>query len=145
LSNIIHRDLKLPNLLIDKYFNVKLCDLGLSCVKQPNKLITESVGSPLWRAPEVLLRKNYDQSCDVYSFALCAWELFSYEQPYLDIEDWDQLVNEVAVNGKRPNMVPSVPAELAVLMKMCWDADPKKRPNFGQIIAHLERISNTTF
>jgi len=144
LSNIIHRDLKLPNILVDKFLTVKLCDLGLSCVKNPAKQINEAVGSPLWRAPEILLRKTYDQSCDVYSFALCIWELLSLEQPYLDIEDWDQLVEEVAVKGKRPNIPSFVPTDLATLLKTSWDADPKKRPNFGQIIAVLERLSTTS-
>jgi len=143
LSNIIHRDLKLPNILVDKFLNVKLCDLGLSCVKNPTKSVSEAVGSPLWRAPEILLRKSYDQSADVYSFGLCIWELFSLEQPYLDIEDWDQLVEEVAVKGKRPTVPSFVPVDMAAFIKSSWDADPKKRPNFGQIIAHLERFSST--
>jgi len=130
-------------MLVDRFYNVKLCDLGLACVKPSNRVITEAVGSPLWRAPELLLSKAYDQSADVYSFALCAWELFSLEQPYLDIEDFDQLVNEVAIDGKRPNIPPSCPGELSTLLRSCWDPEPVKRPNFGQIIAQLERIGNS--
>jgi len=141
LSNIIHRDLKLANILTDRFFNVKLCDFGLSCFSRPEAQVTEAVGSPLWRAPELLLRQPYNQSADIYSFALCCWELLSHEQPYLDIEEWDQLVSSVAVSGKRPDIPSWVPADLAQLFRLGWDHDKKKRPNCAQVIAQLERIS----
>jgi len=142
LSNIIHRDLKLANLLVDRFYNVKLSDFGLSCIKKPNSEITEAVGSPLWRAPELLLSQPYNQAADIYSFSLCCWELLSLEQPYLDIEEWDQLVSEVAVQGKRPTVPSFCPAELNQLLRLSWDQDANKRPNCAQIIAQLERISN---
>jgi len=142
LSNIVHRDLKLANLLVDKYYNVKLCDFGLSCAKPSNADITEAVGSPLWRAPEVLLKKPYNQSADIYSFVLCCWELLSLEQPYLDIEEFDQLVNEVAVQGKRPKIPNFTPSDLGQLFRLGWEGDPKKRPNCAQVIAVLERVGN---
>jgi len=140
LSNIIHRDLKLANILMDKHMNVKLCDFGLSITKKPNFEVTESVGSPLWRAPEVLLKKPYNQAADIYSFSLCCWELLSLEEPYLDIEDFDQLVRDVAIKGNRPTIPSFVPSELALMFRLGWDIDPHKRPNCAQIIAQLERI-----
>ena len=56
---IIHRDLKPSNLLVDENLHVKVCDFGLSAVKEneTEKLQdTDSVpGTPLWMAPEVCL------------------------------------------------------------------------------------------
>jgi len=39
------------NLQLDSNANVKLCDFGLSCVKEKRAVVTESVGSPFWMAP----------------------------------------------------------------------------------------------
>jgi len=142
LSNIIHRDLKLGNLLIDKFYQVKLCDFGLSCVKTRDSE-TRAVGSPLWSAPEVLLGKPYNESVDVYSFALCVWEMITGLEPYLHVQTWDQLVQEVAYKEIRPEIPKSCPSDLAALLKQCWSGEPKKRPSFAQIIAHLERIDNS--
>jgi len=145
LSNIIHRDVKLANMLVDKFWNVKLCDFGLSTAKTAGEDLTENVGSPLWKAPEILEGKPYNESCDVYSWAICIWELFSSQQPYIDefgVSDLEELKDIVVTKHKRPTIPSICPAELALLMKSSWDGEPRKRPNFGQIIAHLERISN---
>jgi len=143
LSGILHRDLKPANLLVDKYYNLKLCDFGLSCFKPKEKVLTEKVGTPLWNAPEVLLKKPYDELADVYSFAICVWEIYTGEEPYLDIEDWDMLIREVANGSKRPKIPSTCPSDISSLIKACWDKEPKRRPNFGQLISTLERISQT--
>ncbi|KAK9139906.1 hypothetical protein Scep_009587 [Stephania cephalantha] len=52
---VVHRDLKSPNLLVDKNWNVKVCDFGLSRLKHHTFLSSKSTaGTPEWMAPEVL-------------------------------------------------------------------------------------------
>jgi len=143
LSNILHRDLKPMNLLLDRFNNLKICDFGLSITKPREGKLTEKVGTPLWTAPEVLLKRNYDESADVYSYAICLWEMVTGEEPFLDIEDYDQLINEVAKGTKRPPIPSTVPSDLSSFICTCWDRDTRKRPNFAQIIAYLERFSKT--
>jgi sterile alpha motif and leucine zipper-containing kinase AZK len=79
LSNpqILHRDLKPMNLLLDSNANVKICDFGLSCVKEKRAVVTESVGSPFWMAPEVLMGKPYNEKADVYSFGVLLYEFLT--------------------------------------------------------------------
>jgi sterile alpha motif and leucine zipper-containing kinase AZK len=72
----IHRDLKTGNLLVDKNWNVKVSDFGLSHIKSHNegwKGSYGSIGTPLWMAPEVLLNKEYNESADLYSFGIVLW------------------------------------------------------------------------
>ncbi|EGG25178.1 MORN repeat-containing protein [Cavenderia fasciculata] len=73
--DIIHRDIKAANILIDKYDNAKVGDFGLSRVTQLN--MTAVAGTPKWEAPECLAGDLYTSAADVYSF---------------DIKDQEQLI-----------------------------------------------------
>ena len=44
---------------------------------------TQMCGTPRYMAPEVALGEPYNETCDVYSFAILFWQLLSLEQPYL--------------------------------------------------------------
>jgi len=50
-SSLIHRDFKLSNLLVDDNYNVKVCDFGLTQVKQDRVSQSNIKGSPLYMAP----------------------------------------------------------------------------------------------
>lgn len=145
LSKMIHRDLKLANLLIDKSGNLKICDFGLACVKgdTPER---RRCGTPVWMAPEVLrpTKDGYDEKVDVYAFALCCWGMFSREDSYAHIKTLKQLIEEVCLKSQRPKPFPiSCPLSMQHLIRLCWHPSPKKRPNFAQIIGHLEKIEKS--
>eukprot|EP01111_Echinosteliopsis_oligospora_P013840 TRINITY_DN5069_c0_g1_i2.p1 TRINITY_DN5069_c0_g1~~TRINITY_DN5069_c0_g1_i2.p1 ORF type:complete len:232 (+),score=39.46 TRINITY_DN5069_c0_g1_i2:599-1294(+) len=141
---VVHRDLKSENLLLDNHLNVKVCDFGLSCVKPQTEILKEQVGSPLWMAPEVLIGGTYDERCDVYSYALILWEFFANALPYSQCEEFRELVEMVVHKGVRPPMPPHTPPDIAKLIRACWDPDQKKRPNFAQIIETIQEITRNT-
>ena len=59
-KGIVHRDLKPENMLFEKNSRVlKIIDFGIATKREPNKLLTDRVGTPYYVAPEVLLKK-YD-------------------------------------------------------------------------------------
>jgi serine/threonine protein kinase len=69
---VLHCDLKSSNVLIDSNWNVKLCDFGLSKLKD-DKNNFGRVGTPHWMAPEILREKEYTEKSDVYSFGMILW------------------------------------------------------------------------
>lgn len=58
--NIVHRDLKAENLLLDANLNIKIADFGFSNLFTPGQLLKTWCGSPPYAAPELFEGKEYD-------------------------------------------------------------------------------------
>jgi hypothetical protein len=65
---VLHRDFKSLNLLIDKKWNLKVADFGLTVLADAHK---DDGGSLLWSAPEVLRQEPFTIKSDVYRFVMC--------------------------------------------------------------------------
>jgi serine/threonine protein kinase len=82
---VVHRDLKSHNILLSQGGEIcKLTDFGLSRTMVDEGLMTGETGSYRWMAPEVIRHDPYDQSCDVFSFALVLVELLTSMLPHPD-------------------------------------------------------------
>ena len=61
---------------MDKNLSVKLCDFGLSKIKEieiKRKRQHGRIGTPHWMAPEILREEKYEERSDVYSFGMILW------------------------------------------------------------------------
>ncbi|GER45391.1 CTR1-like protein kinase [Striga asiatica] len=117
---IVHRDLKSPNLLVDRKFTVKVCDFGLSRLKANTFLSSKSAaGTPEWMAPEVLRDEPSNEKSDVYSFGVILWELATLQQPWGNLNP-AQVVAAVGFKGKRLEIPREVNPQLAALIEACW-------------------------
>ena len=59
-KRILHRDIKLDNILLDGKGNVKIADFGFSCIFDPNDGLDTIIGTPLYMAPEILKKEVYN-------------------------------------------------------------------------------------
>ena len=83
---MLHMDLKGDNVLINHNFDAKICDFGIAEWKTKTTRPAESRRGTLSHiAPEILLDVNIKSTAaqDVYSFAICTWEIFTGRRPFL--------------------------------------------------------------
>eukprot|EP00854_Cymbomonas_tetramitiformis_P010309 gene10309-12194_t len=144
---IVHRDLKSPNILISSSWSAKIGDLGLSKLTESGMMnATASINSPRWMAPEVLKGEDYNASCDVYSFGVIMWEICTNEIPWADCVNPYQLVHMVADERRSLPLPeetdPPCPAlvEINELIKMCLSYEPSERPAFDEIVVRLRKM-----
>ncbi|GKV37559.1 hypothetical protein SLEP1_g45579 [Rubroshorea leprosula] len=137
---IVHRDLKSPNLLVDRKYTVKVCDFGLSRFKENTFLSSKSAaGTPEWMAPEVLRDEPSNEKSDVYSFGVILWELTTLQQPWGNLNP-AQVVAAVGFKGKRLEIPCDLNPLVAALIEACWADEPWKRPSFSSIMESLRQL-----
>ncbi|XP_026552830.1 mitogen-activated protein kinase kinase kinase 20 isoform X1 [Pseudonaja textilis] len=137
---VIHRDLKSRNVVIAGDGVLKICDFGASRFHSHTTHMS-LVGTFPWMAPEVIQSLPVSETCDTYSYGVVLWEMLTREVPFKGLEGL-QVAWLVVEKNERLTIPSSCPGSFAELMLQCWEADPKKRPSFKQIISILDSMSN---
>jgi len=90
-SDIVHRDLKLENILLsqpigNELLNIKLTDFGLSYVRGgvgSDSMMQSVCGTPIYMAPEVIDDLGYSQQCDIWSIGVIMYTLLTGRPPFV--------------------------------------------------------------
>lgn len=81
-NNIMYRDMKPENILLDKDGNCCLVDFGISKVINPKTSTHSYVGTPDYVAPEILIQKGHNKSVDVWCFGILLYEMVYGHVPF---------------------------------------------------------------
>eukprot|EP00899_Mesostigma_viride_P006497 jgi/Mesvir1/15849/Mv03397-RA.1 len=134
---IVHRDLKSPNLLVDKNWVVKVSDFGLSRMKPATFLSGKSLGgTPEWMAPALRGRSHRHVTPMYRNFGVILWELFTLQQPWHGLNPM-QVVGAVGFQHQRLAIPPDVDPVIADIINRCWADDPQQRPSFSQLLKEI--------
>ena len=119
---------------MDSRFRAKVADFGLSQRKA-------CAGTPYFMAPELLRGARNTVASDVYAFGVVLYEMITKRDPY-EGEDFDEVIQAVAKDKKRPELPRGVPSELATIMNECWHWDPRRRPTFLELERRMSHFDS---
>jgi serine/threonine protein kinase len=136
---VMHRDLKPANILLDWQYEVRIADLGSARAVDLLSTLTQSIGTPIYMAPEIM-DGDYDQSSDVYSYAIMLWEILSGTQVARVftklIKSPLGWINKVKEDNLRPALTGLEPM-IVTLLESIWHGTPSHRMSFDQIVAYF--------
>ncbi|XP_051123480.1 probable serine/threonine-protein kinase CST [Andrographis paniculata] len=159
-ENVIYRDFKASNILLDLDFNAKMSDFGLAKLGPAvgnSHVTTQIVGTFGYAAPEYVATGHLYVKSDVYSFGVLLLEMMTgrrvvdFDRPggEVNLVDWAKpllpskkglnLVMDLRLNGLYPSRGAY---KMAKLILNCLEPDPKRRPDMSHVLKCLEDISN---
>lgn len=138
-SNILHRDLKSPNILLDGGCRSKISDFGLSKVRTGSSIGgSHVVGSVRWCSPEVIDGEAPTSSSDMYSYGMILWEIATGQIPFRNDTDM-VIMRKVVDKGLRETIPADCPPLWVSIIEDCWKKNPSERPTAASIVELLRK------
>ena len=134
-KNIVHRDIKLDNILIDLNNNIKLCDFGVGkYISNNNEILSEQCGTPAYIAPEVVSGEGYSGfPVDIWSSGVVLYSLLMGSIPFKA-----QNLNELQglIMSGNYKQIEGISKNASDLLCKLLEINPNKRINVDEALNH---------
>ncbi|KAL3514869.1 hypothetical protein ACH5RR_027586 [Cinchona calisaya] len=158
-KQVIYRDFKASNILLDSDFNAKLSDFGLAKLGPVNgnsHVTTRVLGTYGYAAPEYMATGHLYVKSDVYGFGVVLLEIITglrvldlnrpsrqhnlvdWAKPFLAEKKRFRKIMDPQLDGQYPSKAAFHTAELIL---KCLEPDPKKRPPMEEVLETIQQIS----
>ena len=151
-KNIVHRDIKLENILIDLNNTIKICDFGIGRIlSSPDELLHDQCGTPMYMAPEILLctkEKGYKGfPVDIWSAGIALYIMLSGALPFSVKNENDSFLEgnnnkkknialKKAIINNNPKKLEKISNNARDLLHGLLNKDPSKRLTCDEILNH---------
>jgi serine/threonine protein kinase len=129
-NNIIHRDVKPENLLVNRRLELKIADFGLALMQEETKLTLPStiVGTPSYMSPEQVRGEKLNAQSDLFSAGIVALELFTQENPFLG-KDINETINRILTfdESEIEAKVSHLPEDIQIVLTGLLRKNPSQR------------------
>ena len=132
-KGIIHRDIKLENMLIDQNFNLKLTDFGLCAIKKSEFDMYEStLGTVRYTAPEMLEGDGYNESVDIWAIGVVLFMLLTGSYP-IDGDSRSRIFRRIREKTIHYSKYDLERRDVRLLRKLL-EKDPERRMEIEEIL-----------
>ncbi|CAN0892567.1 Mitogen-activated protein kinase kinase kinase 1 [Linum grandiflorum] len=134
--DVVHRDIKCANILVDANGSVKLADFGLAKATKLND-VKSCKGTAFWMAPEVVngKGKGYGLPADIWSLGCTVLEMLTRQIPYSDLECQMTALFKIG-RGIPPTVSESLSQDARDFILKCLQVNPADRPTAAQLLDH---------
>lgn len=140
--DIIHRDIKGANILVDNKGGIKISDFGISKKIEASNLLGSAgsnknrpslQGSVFWMAPEVVKQTSYTRKADIWSLGCLVVEMMTGTHPF---PDCSQLQAIFKIGGAKisPDVPENCSEEAKDFLKSAFEVDHTKRPSAEELL-----------
>ena len=124
-NGVVHRDIKLDNILLDGHGNIKIADFGVSRKVVDNEILFEQCGTPAYIAPEIVRELGYKgYPVDIWSAGVCLYAMLYGNVPFKanQMGDLNKMILDATIEYKD-----TVSEEARDLMQRMLQKNPNKR------------------
>ena len=142
-QDIIHRDIKGANVLVDNKGIIKISDFGISKrdeasalfqgVKAGAKNRPSLQGSVFWMAPEVVKQTSHTRKADIWSLGCLIVEMYTGTHPFPNFNQM-QAMFQIGVSSARPNAPDNASDEGKEFLARTFEIDHEKRPSADELL-----------